>query len=151
MILICIFPVQMLAWVILVYIYRSFSDACISDTHLHFPGSDACVGDTCLHFLVQCVLCPLPRNMWCAHALLFHCVCSYSSRFLEPHKHTSTCTHVHTYTLSHTNTHTHTRVWEVMTGNEQASLTGHMGAVHNVSISADGETALSCGFDKAVR
>jgi hypothetical protein len=130
----------MLAWVILVYINRSFSYPCMGDTHLHSPNPDACVDDTCLHFLVQCFLCALPRNMWCAHALLFNCVCSYSSHFLEPHKHTYTCTHVHTYTLSHSHTHTHTRVWEVLTGGERASLAGHMGAVHNVSISADRET-----------
>ena len=43
------------------------------------------------------------------------------------------------------------RVWDLMTGQTRSALVGHPSHVHCVAVSADGNTAVSCGFDKAVR
>jgi WD40 repeat protein len=43
------------------------------------------------------------------------------------------------------------RIWDLATGNEQATLTGHDTAVFSVAITPDGDRAVSGGADATVR
>jgi WD40 repeat protein len=43
------------------------------------------------------------------------------------------------------------KLWDVATGKELRSFTGHVGPVHAVAMSPDGRTALSGAYDRVLK